>query len=55
MVQRALGRSRSAGDFGKFTHRLLIGNFGDGTIHAFNTFTGKHEGMMMDDSTDSLW
>jgi hypothetical protein len=32
------------------SHRLLIGNFGDG-IHASNTFTGKHEGMMIDDST----
>jgi uncharacterized protein (TIGR03118 family) len=55
------GAAAAPGDFGKFTHRLLIGNFGDGTIHAFNTFTGKHEGMMMDDSTaqplmiDGLW
>jgi uncharacterized protein (TIGR03118 family) len=55
------GTAAAPGDFGKFTHRLLIGNFGDGTIHAFNTFTGKHEGMMIDDSTgqtlviDGLW
>src|SRR6266478_894823 len=55
------GAALAPGDFGKFTHRLLIGNFGDGMIHAFNTFTGKHEGMMIDDSTgqplviDGLW
>lgn len=55
------GAAAAPGDFGKFTHRMLIGNFGDGTVHAFNTFTGKHEGMMLDDSTgqtlviDGLW
>src|SRR5215468_6280106 len=55
------GAAAAPGDFGKFTHRLLIGNFGDGTIHAFDLFTGKHEGMMIDDTTgqalviDGLW
>jgi uncharacterized protein (TIGR03118 family) len=55
------GVAAASGDFGMFTHRLLIGNFGDGTIHAFNLFTGKHEGMMIDDTTgkalviDGLW
>jgi len=34
-------------DFGPFSHRLLIGNFGDGTIHAFNFATGEHEGAML--------
>jgi hypothetical protein len=40
---------------------LLIGNFGDGTINAFNLVTGKHEGTMLDDTTgmtlviDGLW
>jgi uncharacterized protein (TIGR03118 family) len=45
------GIATGPGDFGKFTHRLLIGNFGDGTIHGFNLFTGKHEGAMIDDTT----
>ena len=45
------GVAAAPGDFGKFTHRLLVGNFGDGTIHAFNLFTGRHEGAMLDDST----
>jgi uncharacterized protein (TIGR03118 family) len=55
------GVAAAPGDFGIFSHRLLIGNFGDGTIHAFNPFTGKHEGMMIDDATgqalviDGLW
>jgi uncharacterized protein (TIGR03118 family) len=48
------GAALAPGDFGKFSHRLLIGNFGDGTIHAFNLFTGKHEGMMLDDTGQSL-
>jgi uncharacterized protein (TIGR03118 family) len=45
------GVAAAPGDFGKFTHRLLIGNFGDGTIHAFNLFSGRHEGAMLDDTT----
>jgi uncharacterized protein (TIGR03118 family) len=55
------GVASAPGDFGKFSHRLLIGNFGDGTIHAFNLFTGKHEGGMIDDATgqpvsiEGLW
>ncbi len=48
------------GDFGAFNHRLLIGNFGDGTLHAYNAVTGRHERMMLDDngnplSIDGLW
>jgi uncharacterized protein (TIGR03118 family) len=47
-------------DFGPFSHRLLIGNFGDGTIQAFNFATGKHEGTMLTASgatlaIDGLW
>jgi len=55
------GIASAPGDFGKFTHRLLIGNFGDGTINAFNPVTGKHEGTMLDDASgmaltiDGLW
>ncbi|MGC2194030.1 MAG: TIGR03118 family protein [Terriglobales bacterium] len=45
------GVALAPGDFGKFSHRLLVGNFGDGTIHAFNLITGKHEGAMLDDTT----
>jgi len=39
---------------------LLIGNFGDGRINAFNTITGKFEGQLLDStnqplSVDGLW
>jgi uncharacterized protein (TIGR03118 family) len=55
------GVALAPGDFGLFSHRLVIGNFGDGTINAFNLMTGKHEGTMLDDTTgkavfiDGLW
>jgi uncharacterized protein (TIGR03118 family) len=47
-------------DFGVFSHRLLIGNFGDGTIHAFDLLTGRFEGTVEDStnkplSIDGLW
>lgn len=54
------GVALAPADFGPFGHRLLIGNFGDGTINAFNAFTGEHVGTMLnpDGSTlaiDGLW
>jgi len=47
-------------DFGTFSHRLLIGNFGDGTIHAYNAVSGKLEGTVEDENgapiaIDGLW
>jgi len=42
------GIALAPGDFGPFSHRLLIGNFGDGWIHAFNTISGKLEGTLLD-------
>jgi uncharacterized protein (TIGR03118 family) len=47
-------------DFGAFSHRLLIGNFGDGTIHAYNAVSGKLEGTLEDANgapifIDGLW
>lgn len=42
------GIAQAPGDFGPFSHRLLIGNFGDGTIHAFNAVSGKFEGTLLD-------
>jgi uncharacterized protein (TIGR03118 family) len=41
------GIAMSPGDFGSFSHRLLIGNFGDGTIHAFNSVSGRFEGALL--------
>ncbi len=54
------GIAQAPGDFGVFSHRLLIGNFGDGWIHAFNAVTGKLEGALLDANgnpiaIDGLW
>ncbi|HVO63268.1 MAG TPA: TIGR03118 family protein [Terriglobales bacterium] len=54
------GIAMSGADFGVFSHRLLIGNFGDGRIHAFNPLTGKFVGTLLDASgadiaIDGLW
>ena len=54
------GIAQAPGDFGRFSHRLLIGNFGDGSIHAFNAVTGKFEGTLLDQnglplSIGGLW
>ena len=42
------GIAQAPGDFGAFSHRLLIGNLGDGTIHAYNAVSGKLEGTLLD-------
>jgi uncharacterized protein (TIGR03118 family) len=54
------GIAMAPGDFGPFSHRLLIGNFGDGTINAFNAFSGMFDGTLLDAngaslSIDGLW
>jgi len=48
------GIAMAPGDFGTFSHRLLIGNFGDGTVHAFNAVSGKFEGTLLDPTGSSL-
>jgi uncharacterized protein (TIGR03118 family) len=47
-------------DFGEFSNRVLIGNFGNGKISAFNGFDGRFIGFMKDDmgnvlQIDGLW
>ena len=54
------GIALAPGDFGPFSHRLLIGNFGNGTIDAFNAMSGKFEGTLLDSTganlfIDGLW
>ena len=49
------GIAQAPGDFGPFSHRLLIGNFGDGFIHAFNAVSGKFEGTLLDSNGAPLW
>ena len=54
------GIAESPADFGAFSHRLLIGNFGDGSINVFNAVSGKHEGTLLNAdgsaiSINGLW
>jgi uncharacterized protein (TIGR03118 family) len=54
------GIALAPSDFGAFSDRLLIGNFGDGTIQAFNVVSGDFEGTLLDASgqalaVDGLW
>jgi len=49
------GIAQAPGDFGVFSHRLLIANFGDGFIHAYNAVSGKHEGQLLDATGAPIW
>ena len=46
--------------FGRFSGALLVGNFGDGRIHAYDPHTGHFLGALRDEhhrpvATDGLW
>jgi uncharacterized protein (TIGR03118 family) len=46
--------------FGAFSHALLVGNFGDGTIHGYSPFSGRFLGTLrgkhgMPIQNDGLW
>jgi uncharacterized protein (TIGR03118 family) len=54
------GLALAPADFGQFSNRLLIGNFGDGAINAYDLATGMFQGQLMqpDGQTlvnDGLW
>jgi len=54
------GLALAPGDFGQFSDALLVGNFGDGHIQAFDPATGKFLGQLKDESgrpivIDGLW
>ena len=49
------GIALAPSDFGAFSHRLLIGNFGDGRIHAFNVVSGMEEGTLLNPDGTPLW
>jgi uncharacterized protein (TIGR03118 family) len=42
------------GSFGKFGGSLLVGNFGDGTINAFDLISGKSLGALSDSSGNAI-
>ena len=54
------GLARAPGTFGAFANDLLVGNFGDGTINAYDFTSGTYIGALNDESgnplsIDGLW
>src|SRR5262249_3600124 len=54
------GMALAPANFGDFSNDLLVGNFGDGTINAYNPTTGAFVGQMQDANgnaihIDGLW
>jgi uncharacterized protein (TIGR03118 family) len=54
------GMALAPANFGPQSNQLLVGNFGDGTIHAYNPATGAPTGEISDDNMapiviDGLW
>jgi uncharacterized protein (TIGR03118 family) len=54
------GLALAPADFGQFSNLLLVGNFGDGTISAYDPVSGQARGMLKDTSgmplhIDGLW
>jgi uncharacterized protein (TIGR03118 family) len=54
------GLALAPGGFGPFSHKLVVGNFGDGLIHAYDPFSGKPLGALLDEhgmpiQIDDLW
>ena len=41
-------------NFGKFSHALLVGNFGDGRINAYDLLTGKRLGNLTRPNGDDI-
>ena len=48
------GIALAGNDFAQFSGRLLIGNFGDGTINAFSLATGNFIGTLRDVHNDPI-
>ena len=42
------------GGFGRFSHKLLVGNFGDGRILAYNIHNGRFRGALEDESGEPI-
>jgi uncharacterized protein (TIGR03118 family) len=54
------GLALAPGDFGAFSHHLLVGQFGSGEILAYNVVTGRFSGKLLNASAspiviDGLW
>jgi uncharacterized protein (TIGR03118 family) len=54
------GLALAPDEFGPFSRDLLVGNFGDGLIHAYDLFSGRPDGALLDQQgqpiqIDDLW
>jgi uncharacterized protein (TIGR03118 family) len=54
------GLALASGDFGLYSHDVLVGQFGTGEILAFDPVTGRFKGKLLDESSqpitiDGLW
>ena len=54
------GMAMSPGDFGEFSNCLLVGNFGDGRINAYDPSSGQYSGTLLRPNghavhADGLW
>jgi uncharacterized protein (TIGR03118 family) len=54
------GLAHAPADFGAFSNALIVGNFGDGQLHAYDFDSGKYLGELKDESgkpvvIDGLW
>jgi uncharacterized protein (TIGR03118 family) len=48
------GMALAPGNFGDFSNALLVGNFGDGTINAFDPCSGEYLGSLRDGSSSVI-
>jgi len=48
------GLTLAPSDFGTFSHRILVGQFGSGEILAFDAVTGRFEGKLRDQNNNSI-
>jgi uncharacterized protein (TIGR03118 family) len=48
------GLARAPGNFGQFSGHLLVGNFGDGTINAYDLGSGSFDGQMKNASGKAI-
>src|SRR5258708_2663863 len=48
------GLTLASSDFGTFSHRILVGQFGSGEILAFDAVTGRFQGELRDQNNNSI-
>jgi uncharacterized protein (TIGR03118 family) len=48
------GLTLASSDFGTFSHRILVGQFGSGEILAFDAVTGRFQGKLRDQNNNSI-